>query len=663
MSGSLRLPVLACCAAFAVLGAGAAYAGPAAGATTTGAAGAAGAAKDSRPAPIATRAFASRSPFSGTRLSPDGTLIATRLVNAGETFVALISTDERRLVHRFAIPKQNEVEWIRWAGSEKLLVSISMKGEFFGEEALYTRLVLVDLKAQQVDVLGKRFSAVIGDDVVYVARDGSYALVAIQRSVYDYPSVMRFELVKDGESTVVEQPRTGVWDWIADDDGVIRLGLGWQNRALKVWYRKQPEDRFRLIETIKEGEFEEKFWDVTQVISGSDQAYVLREGDDGRTGLYLFDLATRQPVEAVFTLPDNDIDDVTIKDGKPLAVFYTDDRERAHWFDRKQAELYASLGKALSEDEVWITSRSDDDTRMLVWAGGEADPGAYYTFDAVHNKLDLLLELRPQVPEGDLAKPGPIAYTARDGTEIHAYLTLPRGREAKGLPLILMPHGGPYGVRDRLAYDDQVQLLANRGYAVIQPNYRGSGGYGDAFSELGAGQIGRAMQDDLDDAMDWAVKEGIADKARVCVVGSSYGGYAAMWAVIRNPERYRCAASFAGVTDWDLMLKYDRRFFTRKAGKQWQARVQGQEAFDLDSVSPYRLAQTLSRPLLVAHGKEDSNVPFSQFTRFRKAAAGASVTPVELVFEDEGHGFDHPENEEKWYDTLAAFLAEHNPVD
>jgi dipeptidyl aminopeptidase/acylaminoacyl peptidase len=657
------LPVLACCAAFAVLGAGAAYAGPAAGATTTGAAGAAGAAKDSRPAPIATRAFASRSPFSGTRLSPDGTLIATRLVNAGETFVALISTDERRLVHRFAIPKQNEVEWIRWAGSEKLLVSISMKGEFFGEEALYTRLVLVDLKAQQVDVLGKRFSAVIGDDVVYVARDGSYALVAIQRSVYDYPSVMRFELVKDGESTVVEQPRTGVWDWIADDDGVIRLGLGWQNRALKVWYRKQPEDRFRLIETIKEGEFEEKFWDVTQVISGSDQAYVLREGDDGRTGLYLFDLATRQPVEAVFTLPDNDIDDVTIKDGKPLAVFYTDDRERAHWFDRKQAELYASLGKALSEDEVWITSRSDDDTRMLVWAGGEADPGAYYTFDAVHNKLDLLLELRPQVPEGDLAKPGPIAYTARDGTEIHAYLTLPRGREAKGLPLILMPHGGPYGVRDRLAYDDQVQLLANRGYAVIQPNYRGSGGYGDAFSELGAGQIGRAMQDDLDDAMDWAVKEGIADKARVCVVGSSYGGYAAMWAVIRNPERYRCAASFAGVTDWDLMLKYDRRFFTRKAGKQWQARVQGQEAFDLDSVSPYRLAQTLSRPLLVAHGKEDSNVPFSQFTRFRKAAAGASVTPVELVFEDEGHGFDHPENEEKWYDTLAAFLAEHNPVD
>lgn len=279
------------------------------------------------------------------------------------------------------------------------------------------------------------------------------------------------------------------------------------------------------------------------------------------------------------------------------------------------------------------------------------------------NISKILLELRPNVVEGQLARPRPVTYTARDGTKIRAYLTLPRGRVAQGLPLIILPHGGPYGVRDKLEYNDEVQLLANRGYAVIQPNFRGSGGYGKAFFELGAGQIGRAMQDDLDDAMDWAVAEGIADKDRVCVVGSSYGGYAALWSVIRNPERYRCAASFAGVTDWDLILKYDKRFFTRKAGKQWVQRVQGEEGFDLDSVSPYRLAANLTRPVLVAHGKEDFNVPWSQFTKFRSAAKDAKIAPVELVFEDEGHGFDKPESEQRWYEELIAFLALHNPAD
>lgn len=616
---------------------------------------------DPRPELISTEAFASRSPFSNTKLSPDGALIVTKTVSEGETFIALISADNHMPLRRFAMPKENEVEWIRWAGDHKLLVSMSAKGEFFGSEVLYTRLAMINLETQDVEFLGKRFNAVIGDDLVYVAKDGSYALVSMQRSIYDYPSVLRFELEKDGATKTVEGPRQGVWTWVADDAGVVRLGLGWQNRQLKVWYRANADEKFRLIEKIKEGEFEEKFWDITQVISGSDQAYVLREGEDGRTGLYLFDLATREPIEAVFTLPDHDIDGVTMQDGKPFGVFYTDDRDRAHWFDKKQASLYAALGKALSEDEAWITSRSEDNSRMLVWAGGEADPGAIYTFDAARGTLDVLMEIRPEVKVKDLAKPKPVTYAARDGTKIRAYITLPRGREAKSLPLILMPHGGPYGVRDKLEYNDAVQLLANRGYAVIQPNYRGSGGYGDTFSELGEGQIGRAMQDDIDDAMDWAVSEGIADKDRVCVVGSSYGGYAALWAVIRNPERYRCAASFAGVTDWDLMLKYDKRFFSRKAGAKWQARVRGDETFDLDSVSPYRLAATLSRPVLVAHGKEDSNVPFSQFTKFRKAAENARVKPVELVFDDEGHGFVHPENEQKWFDTLVGFLAEHNP--
>jgi dipeptidyl aminopeptidase/acylaminoacyl peptidase len=300
---------------------------------------------------------------------------------------------------------------------------------------------------------------------------------------------------------------------------------------------------------------------------------------------------------------------------------------------------------------------------MLVWAGSEADPGALYVYHPAEKRMDQLSEQRPLIDFRHLATSRAVTYTARDGTAIRAYLTLPRGRGETGLPLIVMPHGGPYGIRDSQSYDDWVQLLANRGYAVLQPNYRGSGGYGEAFEKLGDGQIGRKMQDDLDDGMDWAVVQGIADKARVCVVGGSYGGYAALWAVLRNPERYRCAASWAGVTDWDSILRYDRKFFTARGGRKWRARIEGAGGFDLDTVSPYRLAHTLTRPVLIAQGTEDTVVPPFQYHRFRKAAAAAKVKPVELLLEGEGHSFRRPENEEKWYNALTAFLAQHNAAD
>jgi dipeptidyl aminopeptidase/acylaminoacyl peptidase len=165
---------------------------------------------------------------------------------------------------------------------------------------------------------------------------------------------------------------------------------------------------------------------------------------------------------------------------------------------------------------------------MPIFAGREDDPGSLYFLNNADHTVKFVENYRPGVNHKFLARPLPISFVARDETRIHGYLPLPRGRDHKALPLIIMPHGGPYGVRDTLRYDGEVQLLANRGYAVLQSNFRGSGGYGAAFEELGDGRIGRAMQDDIDDAMDWPVQEGIAGPKRVCVVGSSYGGYASL---------------------------------------------------------------------------------------------------------------------------------------
>ena len=618
-----------------------------------------------RPPVIPAAAFAARNQFSDAKLSPDGRRIAMRLVKDGTTMLSVVDADSRKSIAAAGIGETVSLEWHRWAGPDRVLFAVGQAFDFGGDETYMTRLFVLDLATGRQHYVGPKRQGAKGDDLLWTAPDGSAVLLAFQPSIYDWPSVYRFDLGNpEDRGTLVQAETDGIWDWYADDAGVVRMGLGYSGRKLRVIYRRQADEKFATVARIGKDD-EDKIWDVMRIVGDSDTGYVLDEDEDGRTVLKRFDYAARQPLDTVHRNEDWDLTSAVLdRQGKPVAVYFTDDRDRVVWLDPELAKLQRDLEKALSEDEVWVSSRAEDNSRMLIFAGGEADPGALYLFDKAAKKLDVLAEYRPQILPELLARPKPVDIAARDGSNMRSYLTLPRGREPRGLPLIVMPHGGPYGVRDKLAYDDEVQLLANRGYAVLQPNYRGSGGFGDAFEELGNGQIGRAMQDDIDDAMDLAVEQGIADRGRVCVVGSSYGGYAAMWAVIRNPERYRCAASFAGVSDWKRQLRYDANFFTRKGSRKWRDRVRGADGeFDLDLVAPAENAAKLTRPLLLAHGKRDTNVPFSQFRMMEKAAAKAGAPVETLVFDEAGHGFYKPADEEKWYEALAGFLLKHNPPD
>lgn len=358
-----------------------------------------------------------------------------------------------------------------------------------------------------------------------------------------------------------------------------------------------------------------------------------------------------------------DISDFDLNaDGTPSAAYYTDDRLRVHWFDAAQQAMQDDIERALGSRYGALVSRSRDGRIKLYHVGASNDPGSYYAYQEATGVMELLFRINADLKPSRLSPSTYVNYRARDGLTIHGNLTLPKGREARGLPLIIMPHGGPYGIRDSLGYDVEVQFLASRGYAVLQPNYRGSGGYGDAHVKAGEGAIGRQMQDDLDDGMDWLVKEGIVDAGRVCVVGASYGGYAALWAVTRNPERYRCAASFAGVTDWKLMLKYDAKFLSRTGLRRFRNMVRGEETFDLDTVSPLAQAQWLTRPVLVAQGEDDTNVPPKQASAYI-AALKAHGKPHDYVsYKDEGHGLDDPANLADWLRRLEAFLTAHNPA-
>jgi dienelactone hydrolase len=619
---------------------------------------------EQRPALIPVEELAARDTFSAPKLSPDGRLMAMRSGGAQGPAVVVLDVDSRKPVARMALGSTVEYNWHRWAGPKTVLVSVAHIPPVLGGEGRVTRLLALDVVSGEFWLVGPRsMGGPEGDDLLHVAKDGSSVLLSFQKSIYDWPSVSRVSLLdRKHKGETVQRAVDGIWEWYADDDGTVRMGTGWTSGKLRVTYRKSAEEKFREIARIGEDD-EDALFDVRRIVSGADEGFVLHEADDGRVVLARYDLVARKPIETVYR---NDAWDVTgayvDESGKPMAVEFVDDRDRRVWLDPATAKLQKRFEAALKTDEVWIGSRAEDGSRMLVHGGGEADPGALYLFDQAKNALDLIGEFRPGLPLAALARPRPIAFTARDGTKIAGYLTLPRGRAAKGLPMVILPHGGPYGVRDKLAYDDEVQLLANRGYAVLQPNYRGSGGYGGKFEELGAGEIGRKMQDDLDDAMDWAVGEGIADPRRVCLVGASYGGYAAMWGAIRNPERYRCAASFAGVSNWKIMLRYDAKFFSRKGARKWRERVTG-AGFDLDNVAPAHAIGRLKVPLLVAHGKKDTNVPFSQFRLVENAAKASGVTIETLTFEEAGHGFDKAADEARWFTALEGFLERHNPAD
>ncbi len=393
------------------------------------------------------------------------------------------------------------------------------------------------------------------------------------------------------------------------------------------------------------------------------RGYAIADGKTGHFALYRYDFKADQLGELVYENPAVDIDDFTLaRDGSLLGIYYTDDRAEIAWFDPELKKLQARIDRALPGAINRVVSVSEDKNRLLIWTGAADDPGAYYLYDRTTNHMSVLAAPYDQMRGKQLAAMQTVKYKARDGLEIPAYLTLPAGKEsATGLPLVVMPHGGPFA-RDEWSYDPWVQYLASKGYAVLQPNFRGSTGFGRKFVESGTGQWGRGMQDDIDDGVKWLAGKGTIDAKRVCIMGASFGGYAAMWAAVRNPEMYRCAISFAGVSDVASMLRYDRKSFSApRYFRNWRGMVQGDKSFELDQISPIKAVERMTVPILLAHGADDDNVPLYQSKRLHEALLKLGRAHEYVVYPGEGHGFTQPEHSIDFLTRVGAFLDKYNP--
>ncbi|MFZ1744023.1 MAG: prolyl oligopeptidase family serine peptidase [Pontixanthobacter sp.] len=616
---------------------------------------------------IPTTAFAAHNQMYNAKLSPDGSKFAYQIVDHGRSRIAVFDAETRKAIKTIDLEEGRAMPWFRWAGNERILFSLRSRAFVVFSFLPATRLMLHDLTTDQTSFVGLDEQGFEGDNVLYVDPAGQFVLLSLTDKAFSQPSVYRFELDGKGATNarIIQKRALGIDEWWADNQGVVRLGMKRQGRKkVSFFYRSKPGQEMIEVAKVRREADDFDNWDVLSIRAGSDIGYALVKDDRGLNILREFDYKTATVGAAIYAHPQWNLEGALVDDKGVLeGANYVDDYPAVHWLNPAVGRLQDKLERTLKGGRVQVLSRAGTD-RLLVWHGSGDDPGVVYVFTPSRNKLEIFGELRPDIDFKKLSAPRSIEYEARDGTRIRGYLTMPKGRNSSNLPMIIMPHGGPYGIRDTATYNDTVQLLANRGYAVLQPNYRGSGGYGKAFEELGNGQIGRKMQDDLDDAMDWALAQGFADPARICVVGGSYGGYAALWAVTRNPERYRCAASWAGVTDFEAQIGFDRNSGDRRIRSKWQRRVVGSDPeFSLAKVSPVQQIKRLTRPILLAHGKRDQTVPFSQFTKMSAAAKSANIDITELIIEDEGHSFIKSENELAWFDALVEFLGVNNPSD
>jgi dipeptidyl aminopeptidase/acylaminoacyl peptidase len=610
-----------------------------------------------------------RIPFmSQPELSPDGASLAALTRVEGTQIITLLSlakTDEKPVYLR--LPENTQVGWIRWINKDNLLVGLyALQTVDLGERWHISRLIGVHRPTGKVTKILWDSKGQNAADLLWTANDGSPdILVAAQNSIYRdeefWPDVWRVN-VQTGKKKQVLQGRDGVNDWYADAAGNVRAGISYNpaNRRFRLLYRETGEGAFRTIDTA-EGKKEESLLSPFMFLPGTNNAYAYHDDDKGRTAIFEVDLLTRKDLRTVFAAPaGGEVDGAQLSDDRKtlLGAGYSGKSNGFTWFDPELAKVQAEMEKAAPGRRLRIISMTADHSRLLVRVDRPNNPGIIYYYDIGSGKMQVLALVNEAIGSKSLAPVWMVEYSARDGLKIEAVLTLPRDRPATNLPIVMMPHGGPWA-HDTLDYDYWPQFLASRGYAVLQPNFRGSTGYGTDFLRKGEGQMGLAMQDDITDGLAWAVKSGLADPKRACIVGASYGGYAAMWGIAKDPDLYRCGVSIAGVAN---LRREVNDFGNALRGKEYRDSWQRMTP-DFAAVSPINAVGRIKVPLLLVHGKKDITVDVVQSSSMASKMRGAGKQVELVVLPEADHSFTREADRVTLLTALEAFLLKHNPPD
>lgn len=615
-------------------------------------------------------AFIRKDKFTDIKLSPTGEYVAAAVPLEDRTALAILRLADGTVTGRFVLGRNTHVADFDWVNAERVVIGLEEKfgqlddprptGELYAINADGSRAEI--LMGFRVDDGGlgtlikpKKAEAAAGFLADGLRNDRDNIVISVWPFGVDEPFTRaeRMDAYSGRRTTLAKAPVQRA-EFTTDNAGEVRFaqGAGTDN-VNRLHYRAAGSSDWRLVNDERASHHIE----TPLGFSEDNTLAYLRVGNaSGPDSIVAWNVQTGERREV---LRDAVADPMAIifRNGSavPVGAVVMAGEPKTVFFDHAspEARLYRNLEAAFPGRSVYITSSTDDGRKVLVRVASDTSPGDFYLFDTVARKAEYLLARREWFDPDAMAPVKSIALPARDGQILHGYLATPRAG-VRGL--VVMPHGGPFEVFDGWHFDSQVQMLAAAGYAVLQVNFRGSGNYGRAFIQAGGQQWGRAMQDDVTDATKWAIAQGVAPADKVCIYGASYGAYAALMGVAREPDLYRCAAGYVGVYDLPMMFTAGD-IQKRGSGETYLRQWLGDPA-TLAEVSPVNLASRIKVPVFLAAGGEDQRAPILHSRRMESALQRAGARVQTLYFPTEGHGFYAQEHQMAYYTQLLDFLAD-----
>ncbi len=461
-----------------------------------------------------------------------------------------------------------------------------------------------------------------------------------------------------GETEMIAENPGDVTSWMTDHDGKLRIAVVTDGVTNTLRYRKTEADKFTDVTSV---DFKDTFFPVAFAFDNKN-LFVISNLERDTTALCVYNPETKQQEELLYGNDAFDLSGILLseKNKKLTGVFYESDKLEFHFFDKERSNIQKDLEAKLPGITVTVSSSDKEEKLHIVHTYSDKTRGSYYLYNSGTKELKLFAEVSPWIKPENMAEMKPIQYKSRDGLTIHGYLTMPPGKEnAKNLPVVINPHGGPWA-RDSWRFISEVQFLANRGYAVLQMNFRGSTGYGRKFWAASFKQWGLKMQDDISDGVHWLIAQGIADPKRIAIYGGSYGGYAALAGITFTPDLYSCAVDYVGVSN---LFTFFETFppYWEKMRKMVEEMVGSPEHEKelLTKTSPIVHIDKIRCPLFVAQGANDPRVKKEHSDQIVHALKEKNIPVEYMVKDNEGHGFHNEENQFDFYRAMEKFFEAH----
>ena len=475
-------------------------------------------------------------------------------------------------------------------------------------------------------------------------------------------NIVTGELVKLYENKDVSSPISG-YDF--DKDGNLRAYTKQENATDYVlYYRTSDDSPFeRIVKTSWKDNFRILGFDYTT--DYRHDAYVISNLDNDTDELIIYDLKEKKIKKKVYSNETYDVGGVSRSRNRGYEVdyyYYTGEKQMIHPVSETYKKLHEKFTKQFENKQYFITSKTDDEDKYLIYVTSDKLYGTYHLYDANKDTFKQIFDLMPQLKEADMAEMKPFHFESRDGLTLYGYVTIPKEAKNGKVPLIVNPHGGPYGPRDNWGFNPETQLFASRGYATLQVNYRGSGGYGKKLFLAGNKQIGRKMLDDLEDAVAYILKEGWVDEKKIAIYGASYGGLATLGSLVKTPDLYVCGVDYVGVSNLFTFFKAFPPYwkpFLGQVYEQWYNPEDPEDIEIMKAVSPALNVDKIKKPLFVVQGANDPRVNIQESDQMVENLRARNFDVPYMVKYNEGHGFSHEYNSLELYNSMMGFFAKY----